>query len=83
MILTEYDYDTDIAVQREEAYEEGLSKGLSQGISQGISQGAEQKAIETAKNFLNMGLSVEQVVQGTGLTIETVEKLTKELSKTE
>ena len=44
MILTEYDYNTDIAVQREEAYEEGLNKG--------ISQGAEQKAIETAKNFL-------------------------------
>ena len=29
MILTEYDYDTGIAVQREEAYEEGLSKGIS------------------------------------------------------
>ena len=53
--LTEYDYDTDIAVQREEA--------------------AEQKAIETAKNFIKMGFSLEQVAQGTGLPLETVQKL--------
>ena len=68
MILTEYDYDTDIAVQREEAYEEGLSKG--------ISQGAEQAKIETAKNLLNMGLTLKQIAQGTGLPLETVENLT-------
>ena len=59
MLLTEYDYDTDIAVQRQEAYEDG----------------AQQKAIETAKNFISMGLSVEQVAQGTGLSIETVKSL--------
>ena len=74
MILTEYDYDTDIAVQREEAYEEGLSKGISQGIS----QGAKQKAIETAKNMLCDKLSVESVSKYTGLTLEEVEKLAKQ-----
>ena len=78
MILTEYDYDTDIAVQREEAYEEGLSKGISQGIN----QGAEQAKIETAKNLLNMGLTLKQVAQGTGLTLEIVNKLATELTKT-
>ena len=67
MLLTEYDYDTDIAVQRQEAYEDGVEKGFSQG--------AQQKAIETAKNFISMGLSVEQVAQGTGLSIETVKSL--------
>ena len=72
MILTEYDYDTDIAVQREEAYEEGLSKGISQGIS----QGAEQKAIETAKKMLEFGDSKEKISIITGLPLETVENLT-------
>ena len=69
MILTEYDYDTDIAVQREEAYEEGLSKG--------ISQGAEQAKIETAKNLLSEKISVEQVARCTGLPLKTVENLAK------
>ena len=65
MLLTEYDYDTDIAVQRQEAYESGVEKG------------AQQKAIETAKNFISMGLSIEQVAQGTGLSIEEIQALAK------
>ena len=53
-------------------YSEGLSDGISQGISQGIAQGEHLKAIETAKKFLTMGISIEQVAQGTGLSIEEV-----------
>ena len=71
MILTEYDYDTDIAVQREEAYEEGLSKG--------ISQGAEQKAVETAEKMLENCLSKEIIANCTGLSLEEVEQLAKQL----
>ena len=71
MLLTEYDYDTDIAVQRKEAFEDGISIGRNEGIS----LGAHQKAIETAKKFLAMGLSIEQVADGTGLSIEEIEKL--------
>ena len=79
MLMTEYDYDTDIAVQREEAYEDGLSKGISQGIKQGISQGAYQEKLETAKNFLSMGLSIEQIARGTGLSQEIIQQLEKNL----
>ena len=83
MLMTEYDYDTDIAVQREEAYEDGLSKGLQQGISQGITQGISQgikqgayeKAVETAKNLISMGLSIEQIAKGTGLSLEVIQTL--------
>ena len=67
MLLAEYDYDTDIAVQRREAREEGISIGLSQG--------AQQKAVETAKNALTMNLSIEQVAILTGLSLEEIEKL--------
>ena len=83
MLMTEYDYDTDIAVQREEAYEDGLSKGLQQGISQGISQGIKQgayeKAVETAKNLFHLGLSIEQISTVTGLSRETIQQLEKDL----
>ena len=79
MLLAEYDYDTDIAVQRKEAFNDGFSageeRGRNEGISLGITQGAYQKAVETAKKFLSMGLSVEQVADGTGLSIEEIEKL--------
>ena len=62
----------------EEGRTEGIALGISQGISQGIAQGAEQKAIETARNFLNEGLSIEQVARCTGLSMSTVEQLAKE-----
>ena len=57
-------YITDI---RREAIEEGRIEGRQEG--------AEQAKIETARNFLKMGLTLEQVAQGTGLPLEEVEKL--------
>ena len=75
MLMAEYDYDTDIAVQREESYEDGLSKGISQGIKQGVYQ----EKLETAKNFLLMGLSIEQISRGTGLSLETIKQLSEDL----
>ena len=87
MLLAEYDYDTDIAVQRREAFDDGLSQGRNEGIaigekvgeergiSIGLSQGAHQKAVETAKNALTMNLSIEQVATLTGLSPEEIEKL--------
>ena len=54
-----------------------------EAIEEGKLEGAEQAKIETARNFLKMGLTLEQVAQGTGLPLEEVEKLAKELSKVE
>ena len=71
MLIAEYDYDTDIAVQREEAGK----IAFAQGISQGISQGSRQKALETAKNLLQFGLSVENIAKAIGLSQKEVEKL--------
>ena len=61
-------------IRETDIYEEGRNDGIAQGIA----QGAEQAKIETARNLLNMNLSLEQVVQGTGLSLEIVEQLAKE-----
>ena len=71
MLIAEYDYDTDIAVQREEAGK----IAFAQGISQGISQGSHQAKLETAKNLLQFGLSREKIAQATGLTQAEVEAI--------
>jgi predicted transposase/invertase (TIGR01784 family) len=69
MLIAEYSYETDIKVQRREAYREGLAEG--------IEQGAEQTKIETAKKLISMGLSLEQVAEGTELSLEKVQELAK------
>ena len=71
MLIAEYDYDTDIAVQREEAGKIAFAKGISQGISQGL----RQAKLETAKNLLQFGLSVENIAKATGLSQEDVREL--------
>jgi len=75
MLVAEYDYDTDIAVQREEASRIAFAKGISQGIQQGFEQGAYQKARETAKNLTEMGFAVEAISKATGLSLEEIERL--------
>ena len=61
-----------MADMRRDGFEEGLTTGLEQGREQGREQGAYETKLETAKSFLAMGLSPEQVAQGTNLPLETV-----------
>ena len=58
--------------------EQGYEAGLQQGLEQGQERGAYEKALETARNLLSMGLSPEQVAQGTSLPLEKVFELVQE-----
>ena len=70
-------YNMAVAVDeaRNEGRSEGIAIGEKRGISLGITQGAREAKLETAKKFLAMGLSVKQVADGTGLSVEEIEKL--------
>ena len=67
MLIAEYDYDTDIAVQREES--------LRVGIQQGFADGSHQAKLETARILKRFGDSVQKIMQATGLSKEEVENL--------
>ena len=89
--MAEYDYATDIAVQKEEAYEDGLfagreegisiglatgrEEGISIGLKQGLERGAYQNKLETARSMLLDGISPEMICKYTSLPIETVQQL--------
>ena len=79
ILTAEYDFDTAMAVKQEEAYAEGVSIGLAtgreEGISIGLERGAYQTKLETAQNLLAMGLSPEQVTQGTNLPMDVIQGL--------
>ena len=71
MLIAEYDYATDIAVQRAEerkiAYTEGKSLGLAEG--------SRKKALETAKTMLTMGYPLGDICKIAGLSQAEVEAL--------
>ena len=83
ILMTEYDYATDMAVLKEEAYEEGLFVGLAtgreegreEGISIGLERGAYEKALETARSMISLGMTKEQIQVCTNLPLETILKL--------
>jgi predicted transposase/invertase (TIGR01784 family) len=52
-----------------------FAEGEALGVEKGISQGAEQNKIETAKKFIKMGFSFEQIAEGTNLSLEKVQQL--------
>lgn len=87
MLLAEYDYDTDIAVQREETWKiaytkgkslglaEGIERGIEQGMQQGFSDGSRQAKLETARILKQLGASITKIVQATGLSKAEVEHI--------
>ena len=91
ILMTEYNYATDMAVLKEEAYEDGLfvgreegisiglergrEEGISIGLEQGLERGAYQKALETARSLLLDGFSAEMISKYTSLPIDAIQQL--------
>ena len=61
-----------------EAKEEGISQGYTSGINDGISKGENKKTIEIAKNMLKKNMSIEDISDITGLSIEEINKLSNQ-----
>jgi predicted transposase/invertase (TIGR01784 family) len=55
--------------------EKWKSEGIKIGEKRGEERGIEKKAIETAKNLLEMGIDVDMIVKATGLKKEQIKKL--------
>lgn len=55
--------------------EKWKKEGIKIGEKRGEERGIEKKAIETAKNLLEMGIDVDMIAKATGLKKEEVEKL--------
>ena len=67
MLIGEYDYATDIAVQREESFDMGLERGKAEG--------SRQAKLETARILKQLGDSTQKIVHATGLSQAEVEAL--------
>jgi predicted transposase/invertase (TIGR01784 family) len=62
-----------------EGIEQGIELGIEQGIELGIEQGELKRDLEIAKKLLLAKVSIELIVNTTGLSIEAIQKLREEL----
>ena len=67
LFVGDYDYDMDIAVQRQEAEEIGFEKGYEAGVK--------QENVNRAKNLKEMELSIEIIAKATDLTTLEIEAI--------
>jgi predicted transposase/invertase (TIGR01784 family) len=58
-----------------EAEDKGIEKGIEQGIEKGREEGREEGMLQTAGVMKKKGLSIETIIDCTGLTKEQIEKL--------
>ncbi len=66
--------ENSITLALEKGIEQGLEKGIEQGLEQGIEQGQKRKAIEIAKNLLDV-LDSATIAMKTGLTVADIDSL--------
>lgn len=55
-------------------------EAMNEGIQKGIKIGEDSALNRTAIRLLSMGLSIDDVSKGTGLSISTVEKIKEKMS---
>ena len=55
-----------------EGREEGLAEGEAKGRAEGLAEGQQKEKTETVLRLKALGLSIEQIAQGTGLTADEV-----------
>ena len=73
MLTNEYEYEVDIQTKTEEAFEKGSRQGMQQG--------EQKKAEESAKAMLADKLPTDKVVLYSGLSLDKVLELQKQINK--
>ena len=54
---------------------EGMEKGMMKGMEKGKAEGQQQEKVETVRRLQALGLTVDQIAQGVGLTAEEVKSI--------
>ena len=74
-----YDLDGAFRTASKKGYTQGKRKGLAEGraegMAKGIAKGIAEGRAEVAKKLKSMGISVDDIVQATGLTLGEIEQL--------
>lgn len=68
--------ESEIEEASQKAIQKGMCEGRREGMREGMREGKYAAGVETARRFLQMGkLSIQEIADGTGLSIEEVERL--------
>ncbi|MHB9294153.1 hypothetical protein Holit_03280 [Hollandina sp. SP2] len=75
MVYVSSDKEALRAYQMREMALSDWTSGINHALEKGIEKGRREKAIEVAENLKKIGVSVDLIAQGTGLSVDEIEKL--------
>ena len=78
-VLDRMKYEGELEGAEEVGFIRGEKKGLAEGLEKGLEKGKAEGIIETASRMLRRGMSVEHVIEFTGLSESTIEELQQNL----
>ncbi len=67
--------------QRDRGRQEGLQEGLEKGLEKGLEEGEAKKQSEIAGNMIRAGVDDQDVVNYTGISVESVADLKRRLNE--
>lgn len=73
--LRAYDKFWDIVSSEKTLMEGSYKDGVKEGIKEGIKEGEKQKAVQIAKNLLDLHVPTDTIMQATGLSKEEIENV--------
>jgi|GEM_PF-6124465 len=59
----------------QQGIQKGLQQGIQKGLQQGLLEGEKRKALATARKLKQKGMSIHEIAELTGLSIDAVQKL--------
>jgi predicted transposase/invertase (TIGR01784 family) len=74
-------YEAEVKAARDDrarmrgVFEKGVVHGKAEGLAEGEIKGRNQKALEIARNLIDIGMPVEKIADATALSYEEIEKL--------
>ena len=69
------DIKNSLDTARKEGMAKGMAKGMAEGITEGITEGMAKEKAKIAKNLLEIGMPLENIMQVTGLTENEINNL--------
>ena len=57
------------------ARKEGITEGMAKGMAEGMAKGMAKEKAKIAKNLLEIGMPLENIMQVTGLTEDEINNL--------